>query len=153
MDKQTLFDRFILMLNNIKSLHGLENIHDALILWFGENCLFLDVDDIKSNIVNDMHAEGVDAIFFDNNNTNIYFIQAKTVSSFNKTSDNLGENDLKKTLDGIRFLIKGDYIGKISQRLEELVNEYHAKEGNVGIKVSVYFGILKELLNIMKMIF
>jgi hypothetical protein len=62
MDKQTLFDRFILLLNNIKDKHGLKNIHDALILWFSENYLSLEADEIKSNIIEDKHAEGVDAI-------------------------------------------------------------------------------------------
>ena len=95
MNKRDFFDRFIGLLENTKEKYELDTKHDALIMWFGEYYLSLDPDETKERIVNDKHAEGVDAILIDQTNYNLYFIQAKTVENFDKTTNNFSENDVK----------------------------------------------------------
>ncbi len=65
MNEKDFFDRFIGLLGNIKDRNDLDTIHDAMIMWFGENYLSLDPDDVKERIVEDTHAEGVDAVLID----------------------------------------------------------------------------------------
>ena len=114
MNKQNFFDRFIGLLENTKERYELETIHDVLIVWFGENYLSLDPEEVKERIVSDKHAEGVDAILIDQINYNLFFIQAKTVENFDNTKNNFPENDIKSTLTGIRLLLRGDYKGSVN---------------------------------------
>ena len=122
MNERDFFDRFIGLLENIKDRQELDTIHDALIVWFGENYLFVDADDLKERIVSDRCAEGVDAIIIDQTGYELIFIQAKTVDNFDNTKNNFSENDLKSTLEGIRFLLRSDYKGQITPKLENLVD-------------------------------
>jgi len=143
MNKQDFFDRFIGLLENTKDKYELETKHDALIMWFGENYLSLDPDDIKERIVNDKHAEGVDAILIDQINYNLLFIQAKTVENFDNTTNNFSENDVKSTLQGVRFLLQGDYKNRITPGLENLVDEYHELDKLGNYKTTIIFLALK----------
>lgn len=144
MDKKDFFDRFIRLLENTKEKHELDNLHDALIMWFGENYLFLDPEEIKERIVNDKHAEGIDAVLIDKTNYKLLFIQAKTVESFNNTNNNFSENDIKSTLEGIRFVLRDDYKGKITPALENLVDEYHDLDKTGDYKSAIIFLTLKK---------
>ncbi len=126
MKERDFFDRFSELLGNVKEKHELECKHDALILWFGENYLMLDPEDVQDKIVKDTHAEGIDAVLRDEKNHRFIFLQAKTVLNFKKTKNNFSETDIKSTLEGVRFLLKGDYKGKITPKLENLIDEYHA---------------------------
>jgi len=144
MDKKDFFDRFIRLLENTKEKHELDNLHDALIMWFGENYLFLDPDEIKERIVNDKHAEGIDAILIDRTNYSLFFIQAKSVKNFDNTKNNFSENDVKSTLEGIRFVLKGDYKGKITPELENLVDEYQDLDKTGDYKSAIIFLTLKK---------
>jgi|GEM_PF-1483408 len=144
MDKKDFFDRFIRLLENTKEKHELDNLHDALIMWFGENYLFLDPDEIKERIVNDKHAEGIDAILIDSTNYSLFFIQAKSVKNFDTAENNFSENDVKSTLGGIRFVLKGDYKGKITPELENLVDEYHDLDKTGDYKSAIIFLTLKK---------
>ena len=139
MNKQDFYDRFKRLLENTKERYGLNSPHDALIMWFGEYCLSLDPDDIKERIVKDKCAEGVDAVLIDQINYNLFFIQAKTVENFNNTAKNLSETDIKSTLAGIEFLLKGDYKGRITPKLENLVDEYHEKDKTGDYKTIILF--------------
>ena len=143
MNKRDFFDRFIGLLENTKDKYELETKHDALIMWFGENYLSLDPDDIKERIVNDKHAEGVDAILIDQINYNLLFIQAKTVENFDNTTNNFSENDVKSTLQGVRFLLQGDYKNRITPGLENLVDEYHELDKLGDYKTTIIFLALK----------
>jgi len=138
------FDRFIRLLENTKEKHELETIHDALIVWFGENYLFLDPEEVKERIVQDKHAEGVDSVLIDQINYQLFLIQAKTVDNFDNTRKNFPESDIKLTLEGIRFLLRGDYKGKITPRLENLVDEYHDKDVSSDYKTKILFLTLKK---------
>ena len=82
MEDRVFFDRFISLLENTRDKNELDNIHDALILWFGENYLSLEPEDLKERIVEDKRAEGVDAVLIDQINYGLVFIQAKTVDNF-----------------------------------------------------------------------
>jgi len=144
MKDEEFFDRFKRILNKTKNLHSLDNLHNALIVWYAENALFLDPEEVVERIVNDKHGEGVDAILIDENNTELMFVQAKTVENFNNTRYNLPENGIKTTLEGVRFLIKGDYKGKITPELENLVDEYHEKDKTGNYKTRVLFLTLKQ---------
>lgn len=144
MNKRDFFDRFTSLLENTKERYELENIHDALILWFGENCLSLDPEDVKERIVQDKHAEGIDAVLIDQQNYNLFFIQAKIAARFDDTENNFQENDIKLTLGGIEFLIKGDYKGKITPELENLIDEYHEFDRTGDYKTTVLFLALKK---------
>ncbi|MDH7552957.1 MAG: hypothetical protein QHH74_04810 [Spirochaetota bacterium] len=144
MKEQDFFDRFIKLLENTKENYELETLHDALIVWFGENYLSLDPEEVKERIVCDRHAEGVDAILIDQTNFNLFFIQAKSVDNFNNTKNNFPENDVKSTLDGIRLLLRGDYKGKITPELENLVNEYHELDRSGDYKTIILFLTLKK---------
>jgi len=128
MNEKDFFDRFKRVLNRTKELYSLDNLHDALIVWYAENALFLDPEDTIERIVTDKHGEGVDAFLVDENNSKLIFVQAKTVDNFTRTKNNLPENDIKKTLEGVRFLIREEYKGKITPELENLVDEYHDRE-------------------------
>ncbi len=143
MNKRDFFDRFIGLLENTKEKYELDTKHDALIMWFGENYLSLDPDETKERIVNDKHAEGVDAILIDQINYNLFFIQAKTVENFDNTTNNYSENDVKSTLQGIRFLLQGDYKKKITPELENLVDEYHELDRTGDYKTTIIFLALK----------
>ncbi len=143
MNKRDFFDRFTGLLENTKDKYELETKHDALIMWFGKNYLSLDPDDIKERIVNDKHAEGVDAILIDQTNYNLFFIQAKTVENFDKTTNNFSENDVKSTLQGVRFLLQGDYRNRITPGLENLVDEYHELDKLGDYKTIIIFLALK----------
>ena len=92
-NKRDYFDRFVSLLKNTKNKYDLSSIHDALIVWFGENYFLLDSEEVKERIVNDRHAEGIDAFLIDQINYNLVFIQAKTVNDFNNTEKNFSEND------------------------------------------------------------
>jgi len=144
MDKKDFFDRFIRLLENIRDKHELDNLHDALIMWFGENYLFLDLEEIKERIVNDKHAEAIDAILIDRTNYSLFFIQAKSVVSFDKADNNFSENDVKSTLEGIRFVLKGDYKGKITPELENLIDEYHDLDKTGDYRSVIIFLTLKK---------
>jgi len=144
MNEKDFFDRFKRVLNRTKELYSLDNLHDALIVWYAENVLFLDPEDTIERIVTDKHGEGVDAFLVDENNSKLIFVQAKTVDNFNHTKNNLSENDIKKTLEGIRLLIKGEYKGKITPELENLVDEYHDKERKGIYKTQILFLTLKQ---------
>jgi len=125
MNEQDFFERFLKLLENVREKYELDRNHDALILWFGENYLMLDPGDVRDRIVTDACAEGIDAVLLDEQNHKQIFIQAKTVEKFENTRNNFRENDIKSTLAGVRFLLKGDYKGKITPELENLIDEYH----------------------------
>lgn len=144
LSKKDFFERFITLLSNVKDTYELENIHDALIVWFGENYLSLDPIAIKERIVKDSRAEGVDSILLDEEGYNLIFIQSKTVSNFENTENNYAESDLKLTLEGVRFLIKGDYKGNITPEMENLVDEYHDLDKTGSYKTLVIFITLKK---------
>ena len=144
MNEKDFFDRFKRVLNRMKELYNLDNLHDALIVWYAENVLFLDPEDTIERIVTDRHGESVDAFLVDENNSKLIFVQAKTVDDFNHTKNNFPENDIKKTLEGVRFLIKGEYKGKITPELENLVDEYHDKEKKGIYKTQILFLTLKQ---------
>lgn len=144
MNERDFFDRFISLLENTKERYELDDIHDALILWFGENYLSLDPDDVKERIVQDKHAEGIDAVLIDQRNYNLIFIQAKTATTFDKTKNNFPEDDLKLTLEGVRLLVRGDYKGKITPELENLVDEYHELDRTSDYKTKILFLTLKK---------
>lgn len=144
MTQLEFYDRLMLSLASIKDRYKLETIHDALILWFAENCLFLDPEDVKDRIVRDSHAEGVDAILIDSSNHNLLFIQAKTVDDFAKTTDNFGENSVKLTTQGVHFLLRGDFKSKITPSLENLVDEYHELDRSESYRTKVLFLILQQ---------
>ena len=143
MDEKIFFDRFCSSLQNMKKLYELDTLHDALILWFGEYYLSLDPNEVKDRIVIDSHAEGIDAILIDQENFRLIFIQAKLVNDFDSTTKNFPENDIKLTLQGIRFLLRGDYKGKITPELENLVDEYHELDRTAEYMTSVLFLTLK----------
>lgn len=144
MNEKDFFDRFMALLQNVKDKHELETVHDALILWFGENYLFLDPDELKERIVSDKRAEGVDAILIDQIDYELIFIQAKIVDNFDNTKSNFPESDLKSTLDGIRFLLRDDYKGKITPELENLVDEYHELDKTGDYRTRIIFLALKK---------
>ncbi len=144
MNERDFFDRFISLLENTKERYELDDIHDALILWFGENYLSLDPEDLKERIVKDKHAEGIDAVLIDQRNYNLFFLQAKTVITFDNTTNNFPENDVKLTLAGVRFLVKSDYKGKITPELENLIDEYHELDRTGDYKTTVLFLTLKK---------
>ncbi len=144
MNKQDFYDRFKRSLENTKERYELDTLHNALIMWFGEYCLFLDPDDIKERIVSDKHAEGVDAVLIDQINNKLLFVQAKTVENFDNTKKNLSETDVKSTLEGVRFLLKSDYKGKITPELENLVDEYHELDKTGDYKTIILFLHLSE---------
>jgi hypothetical protein len=143
MNKSVFYDRFVRLLENVKDKYELDTIHNALIVWFGENCFYLDPDEVKERIVNDKRAEGVDAVLINPIDYELLFIQGKTVEDFNKTQNNFSENDLKSTLTGIRFLIKGDYKGRITPELENLVDEYHELDKSGDYRTRIIFLALK----------
>jgi len=143
MIEKDFFDRFNRALKNTKNRYNLDTIHDALILWFGENYLSLDPSEIADRIVKDNHAEGVDAILIDQVNYELFFIQAKAVDNFNSTTKNFPENDIKLTLEGVRFLLRGDYKGEITPELENLVDEYHELDKTGDYNTSIIFITLK----------
>lgn len=143
MKERDFFDRFSGLLKNTKEKYELDTLHDALIVWFGENYLSLDPDDVKERIVDDKHAEGVDAILIDQINYTLLFIQAKTTEIFDNTKKYFSENDVKSTLDGIRFLLQGDYKKKITPELENLVDEYHELDKTSDYKTIIVFLTLR----------
>lgn len=144
MNKEDFFGRFDRLLENAKERYELDTLHDALILWFGENYLFLDPCETADRIVKDSHAEGVDAILINPVDYELIFIQAKIVDNFKNTTKYFPENDIKLTLGGIRFLLKGDYKGKITPELENLVDEYHEFDKTGDYKTLVLFLTLKK---------
>jgi len=139
MDKKDFFDRFIGLLENTKEKYELENIHDALIVWFGEYYLCLDPEELIERIIADKHAEGVDSILIDQINYTLAFIQASTTDDFDNTKKNFSENKVKSTLEGIRFLLKGDYKRKITPELENLTNEYHELDKTGDYQTAIFF--------------
>lgn len=139
MNKHDIFDRLVRLLKNIKNKHDLDSIHDALIVWFGENYFLLDSEEVKDRIVTDSHAEGVDAFLIDRINYNLVFIQTKTVDSFDNTEKNFSENALKLTLEGVRFLLRGNYKGNITPELENLVDEYHELDRTGNYNTNIVF--------------
>jgi len=144
MEERVFFDRFTMLVQGVQERYELESIHDAMIMWYGEYFLYLDPEDIKERIVKDSRAEGVDALLLDDNKLELLFIQARTVDNFENTKKNYGESDLKKTLDGIRLLLKNDYKGKITPGLENLVNEYHDLDNTGDYLTRVVFLSLKQ---------
>lgn len=147
MDKKDFFERFIRLLENTKERYEIDSLHDALIVWFGENRLLLDPEDVKERIVKDTHAEGVDAILIDDTNYELLFVQAQTVNEFDTTNRSFPENDVKSTLEGVRFLLRYDYKGKITPELENLVDEYHELDKTGDYKTRILFLTLKKKID------
>lgn len=144
MNERDFFDRFTGLLKNAKEKYELDTLHDALIVWFGENYLFLDPEEVIERTIKDTHAEGIDAILIDKINYKLFFIQAKTVDDFTNTEKNFPENNVKSTLEGIRFLLKDDYKKKITPKLENLIDEYHELDKTGDYKTIVLFLTLKK---------
>ncbi len=144
MDKETFFDRLLGHLRNDKELQELDSVHDALIYWVGVNYFGLDTVDVKDRIVIDKHAEGIDAVFVDQNGYNIIFVQAQSVDNFSNTLNNYPENNVKSTLAGVEFLTVGDYKSKITPKLENLVDEYHDLQKTGEYNVQILFLTLKQ---------
>jgi len=144
MKNKDFFERFQKLLENVKERYGLDNIHDALILWFAENNLGLDPEDVKERIVVDSKAEGVDAVLVDQRNYKLFLVTAKTVGSFEISQRNLQENDVKLFASGVRFLIKGEYKGKITPELENLLKEYHELDKTGDYKTSLLILTLRK---------
>ena len=107
MEERVFFNRFKDLLENYKNKYGLEDNHDAFIVWFGETCLSCDPKETSERIIRDYKAEGVDALLLDRNNNEYFFIAAKTVVDYDKTKSNFKENDIKSTLQGVRLLLRG----------------------------------------------
>ena len=143
MNKRDFFDRFTRLLKNTKKRYELDTIHDALIMWFGEYYLSLDPEEVKERIVKDKHAEGVDAVLIDQTNYKLFFVQAKTVDSFDNVKNHFPENDVKLTLEGSRFLLRSTYKGKITPELENLVDEYHELDRTSNYETIILFLVLK----------
>src|SRR5438876_4061194 len=137
--EQDFFERFTRLLANIKDRLELDTLHDALIVWFAENSCFLDPEDVKDRIVHDSHAEGVDSILIEQTYFTLQFVQAQVPATFENSKSNFPENKLKLTLDGVRFLLAGDYKGKITPELENLVDEYHELEKTGDYKTKIVF--------------
>ena len=143
MNNKEFYDRFQMQLETINRKYELESIHDSFIVWFAENSMYLDPEDIVERIVEDTHAEGIDAVLIDERNFTIYFISAKT-NGFDQIEKNLPENDVKSTLEGMRLLLTGDYKGKITPELENLVDEYHALMNTGNYETKVLFLFMKK---------
>jgi hypothetical protein len=139
MDDKEFFDRLASALENIRKEHELDNKHDALLFWYLQYKYDLDPDDLKERIVHDHHAEGVDGVVLDRRQNAFYFVQGKSSQDFGGTAKPLPENDAKLTLSGVRFLLQGDYKGKITIELENLVDEYHDYEKSGDYKTIVLF--------------
>ena len=88
-----------------------------MILWYGENCLCLILT-MSRRIVLDSHAEAIDAVLVDQLNFQLILLQAKTVQKYEDVAKSYSENDVKLTLEGARFLLRGDYHGRITQNLK-----------------------------------
>lgn len=139
MTNQDLFDRLIRLLKQFQENHSLESLHDAFILWFAQYHLALDPDEVAERIVQDRHAEGVDALLVDHHKRILYFLQAKTTSKAAQMEKNLPETELKTMLAGVQFLLQGDYRSKITPELEDLVDEYHTLDKTGDYKTKVLF--------------
>lgn len=143
MEETDFFDRFTKLLENTRDRYDLDTKHDALIAWFGEYCLGIDPDDVVERIIKDSHAEGIDSILIDRIDYKILFVQAKTADTFENTQKNFEENDLKLTFEGFRLLM-GDYKGKITPELENLVDEFHELDSTDTYKTEILFLALKK---------
>jgi len=143
MDERMFFNRFADLLENYKNKYSLEDNHDAFIIWFGETCLGCEPRETSERIIRDYRAEGVDALLLDRNNNEYFFIAAKTVKDYEYTKRNFRETDIKSTLQGLRLLLRGDYKGKITTELENLVKEYHEDNRLEHYKTSLLFLTLK----------
>ena len=114
MDKKDFFERFNGLLLVEQNRYDLDSIHDAMIVWFAENCLYLNPQDVKERLIIDSHAEGVDTLLIDSRKFELIFLQAKTVTKYEETSKAFPENEVKLTMEGMRLLLSGDYSGKIT---------------------------------------
>lgn len=144
MEKQDFYTRFTDLLDNLRDRHELKNRHDALILWFAENVLAIDPEDVKERIIEDKFAEGVDSLLLDQDDFKQFFLQAEGVETFKNTEANFSETKIKSTLQGVSLLLKGDYKGKISPELENLTDEYHENDKTGNYSSHVIFIILKK---------
>ena len=144
MNDKVFFERLMKGLQKTKDIYELDNLHDAFIVWYAENVLQMEGEEARERIVADAHAEGVDAVFMDDSNGRVVFLQAKTVREFSKTQNNLPENDIKATLTGMRLLLQGEYKGKITPELENLVDEYHDKANTGDYVTEIVFLTLKQ---------
>lgn len=144
MDQKDFFDRYILTLKNLTETYDLDTQHDALILWYAENVMLADPSEVVERIVRDSYAEGVDAVLIDETNYKLVFVQARAVSDFENTQKNFPENDIKLTLEGVRFLLKEDYRGKITPELQNLVDEYHELDKTGDYETIVLFLTLRK---------
>ncbi len=141
-DKDT-FERFYSYLKRLKEERDLEYIHDAFILWFGEEVLEIE-DELEDRIVKDSNAEGIDAIFLDKDQKKFYFIQGKTIEDFGRRKRYFPENDIKKAVLGADLLITGSYKGNITPELENLVDEFHNETSSGLYEVKLIFLTMKK---------
>ena len=144
MTNKDFFERLSNALDNIAKEHELPTKHDALLFWYLLYKYDLDPLDLKERIVHDKHAEGIDALVLDARLNSFYFVQAKSAATLEGTTKNLSENDIKTTLSGVTFLLKGDYKGHITPELENFVDEYHDYEKSGDYKTKLVFVIEKQ---------
>lgn len=91
----------------------------------------------------DTNGEGIDAIFFDEDNREFWFVQGKGITQFNHSRYQFPENDIKITIAGLEFLLTGDYKGKITPLIETYVDEFHQAEREASCKKNLVFLTLK----------
>ena len=91
----------------------------------------------------DTNGEEIDAIFFDEDNREFWFVQGKGITQFNHSRYQFPKNDIKITIVGLEFLLTGDYKGKITPLIETYVDEFHQAEREASCKKNLVFLTLK----------
>lgn len=98
----------------------------AFIYWLGKNFFHIEDDDeCEARISDGFNDEGIDGIFLDEEEKNIYIVNTTTVTEFSKTKGNLPESDVKNLFAGFELITFGDYPSKVNPILEDLATEYH----------------------------
>lgn len=144
MNRSVFFKRFTSLLRGVKEKTELDSIHDALIFWTGVNYIGIEDDECKERIVSDRCAEGIDGILVDNNDFVLYIVSGKTVTTYKNTKKNFPENSVKLALAGAKFITKGEYRGKITPQLENLVDEYQELQNTGEYEVKMLFIVLQK---------
>jgi hypothetical protein len=141
MEAQVFYDRLMTELKSIVKERGYQSLPGkSFVYWIGKNYFHIDdEDECESRISDGFNDEGIDGIFIDEEERNIYVVNAVTVTEFKKTKGNLPEADVKNLCAGFELITYGDYRGKVNPILENLADEYHELLNTGEYKVKLMF--------------
>lgn len=111
----------------------------GFVAWLGTYYFEIDdPDDVKNGICDGGNDQGIDGIFFNEEERLVEIVQVKLPAPQN-VKNAFPESEAVKTFAGVELITVGPFMGKVSPRLEELAKRYLDLVNNSGYGVRITF--------------